>query len=157
MVDVDSDPVVAIGALLRARGERMTRPRRTVVRALAGHPGHVPAEHIVRVVAAQDPSVHRASVYRTLEALTQLGVVQHVHVGHGNTAYHLLRPEGAHLHASCSRCGAVIDLPPDLLRSVAARLSRHHGFTLDPAHVALSGTCTDCRTPGQDGTEAPHP
>lgn len=146
----EPDVVAQIGVLLRARGERMTRPRRRVVQALADHAGHVRAEQVVGLVAASDPTVHRASVYRTLEALTQLGVLQHVHVGHGNTAYHLLRSEGAHLHASCTHCGAVTDLPPGTLRSVAARLSRQHGFTLDPAHVALSGTCADCLRVGID-------
>lgn len=137
--------------MLRARGERMTGPRRAVVYALAAHPGHVLAEHVVRTVAEQDPTVHRASVYRTLEALTRLGVVQHVHVGHGGTAYHLVRPEGVHLHASCGGCGAVLDLPADLLGPVAARLSDDHDFVLDPTHVALSGTCGPCRDAASAG------
>jgi len=97
----------------------------------------------VSAVAERDPGVHRASVYRTLETLSGLGVVQHVHVGHGTTAYHLAGDE-AHLHAQCGRCGAVIDLPASLLDEVAARVHREHGFRLDPSHVALSGTCERC-------------
>jgi Fur family transcriptional regulator, ferric uptake regulator len=134
-----------VGRMLRGRGERMTGPRMAVLRVLATRGGHVGAEEVVLAVAAVDPSVHRASVYRTLETLTDLGVVQHVHVGHGGTAYHLVRESGAHLHAQCSNCGAVYDLPADLLDAVAGQLSREHGFLLDPAHVALSGVCATCR------------
>jgi len=130
---------------LRARGERMTRPRRAVLRALAAHGTHVCAEDVLAEVTRLDPGVHRASVYRALEALSGAGIVQHVHVGHGGTAYHLRTGDREHVHAQCRSCGAVIDLPDDALDGVAARLEADHGFAMDPGHVALSGTCTRCR------------
>ena len=135
-----------VAALLRARGERMTAPRRAVLTALSTRSAHLSADQVVSAVAHQDPSVHRASVYRALEALSQLGVVQHVHVGHGTTTYHLA-DEQLHLHAQCERCGAVVDLPPELLGGVAAEVERRHGFLLDPSHVALSGLCAACGRP----------
>jgi Fe2+ or Zn2+ uptake regulation protein len=138
------DVVAEVAAILRARGERMTGPRRAVLTALARCGEHLGAEDVVGAVAEVDPSVHRASVYRTLEALSQLGVVQHVHAGHGHTSYHLVRDRGPHLHAQCRTCGAVLDLSADLLDAVAGRLARQHGFVLDAGHVALSGTCRGC-------------
>ncbi|GAA4353418.1 Fur family transcriptional regulator [Angustibacter luteus] len=131
-------------ALLRARGDRMTGPRRVVITALAARRAHLTADQVVSAVAEQDASVHRASVYRTLETLSQLGVVQHVHVGHGTTTYHLAGTE-AHLHAQCESCGTVLDLSGALLDEVAAQVLAEHGFALDPSHVALSGSCADCR------------
>ena len=95
--------------------------------------------------ARLDAGVHRASVYRALEALTDAGLVQHVHLGHGATAYHLADDTGEHLHLQCGVCGAVIDAPVAVLGSVRRRLLREHGFDLDAAHVALSGTCAACR------------
>lgn len=140
-----ADAVIgAVAARLRERGERMTGPRRAVLRALADRTEHLSAEEIVTAVTAVDPTVHRASVYRTLDALSDLGVVQHVHVGHGGTAYHLVGDGGAHLHAQCRSCGAVRDLPPDLLDGPARRLAGEFGFVLDPDHVALSGQCASC-------------
>jgi Fe2+ or Zn2+ uptake regulation protein len=139
------DAVVAdVTALLRAHAERMTGPRRAVVSALAVQTRHVTAEELVRAVAAVDARVHRASVYRTLEALTDLGVVQHIHVGHGPTVYHLVGAAGAHPHAQCHSCGALVDLPPGLLDDVAARMRAETGFALDATHMALSGTCVTC-------------
>jgi Fe2+ or Zn2+ uptake regulation protein len=136
--------IAQVGRMLRARGERMTGPRRAVLRALAGEGEHLDVDAVLTRVADLDPSVHRTSVYRTLEALSDLGVVQHVHAGHGRTTYHLVHGDRAHLHAQCRVCGAVHDLPPDLLDDVAAVLDRGHGFRLDAAHVALSGVCTGC-------------
>src|SRR5690606_19971284 len=117
-----------VAAMLRARGERMTGPRRAVLRVLAEQPEHLSAEAVLARVSAHDPGVHRASVYRTLEALSALGVVQHVHVTQGGTAYHLVRGEQRHLHAQCHVCGAVLDLPGDLLADVEEVLATRHGF-----------------------------
>lgn len=139
-----SDVIAEVAALLRARGERMTGPRRAVLTVLAVEGRHLSAEEVVAKVASSDLGVHRASVYRTLEALSGLGVVQGVHVGH-STAYHLVPVDDRHLHAHCRDCRAVIDLPPDLLDGVATELSRRYGFALDPGHVALSGLCAGCR------------
>jgi Fe2+ or Zn2+ uptake regulation protein len=123
----------------------MTGPRQVVLTVLAGQTQHLGVEEVIEAVADLDPSVHRSSVYRSLDALSQLGVVQHVHSGHGHTTYHLVRDRLPHMHAQCRVCGRVLDLPADLLDAVAGRMARQHGFVLDAGHVALSGTCQACR------------
>src|SRR3954466_13282729 len=138
------ETVAEVAALLRARGERMTGPRRAVLAVLAERDEHLSAETVYQEVSARDAYVHRASVYRTLDALSTLGVVQHVHVSRGGTAYHLVRDGDRHLHAQCRVCGAVYDLPPDLLDGVARTVARLHDFDLDAGHVALSGVCRGC-------------
>lgn len=130
---------------LRAAGLHLTGPRRAVLAVLGVEPGHLSAERVVAAVAVAAPGVHRASVYRALEALTDAGIVQHVHLGHGATAYHLADDEGEHLHLQCAACGAVLDAPVAVLGPVRRRLLRDQGFVLDAAHVALSGTCRSCR------------
>jgi len=132
-------------ARLRARGERMTQPRRVVLAVLADHADHLSAEQVVTAVEERDPSVHRSTVYRTLETLADVGVVQHVHLGHGPTLYHLTPVGGDHVHLQCVSCGSIADAPIDVLTATAEHLSRIHGFRLDLGHVALSGTCADCR------------
>ncbi len=129
------------GELLRARGERMTAPRRAVLLALAQRGGHVTAEEVVADLAAGG-GAHRSSVYRTLEALTHAGVVQHVHLAHGGTVYHPVAT--THPHGQCARCGAVVDLPVALAGEVDALVRERSGFALDVAHVALPGTCAAC-------------
>jgi len=142
---VDVELVIAQASLaLRERGERLTGPRRAVLAVLAASPGHLSAEQVFDGVSAVAPGVHRASVYRSLEALTAAGLVSHVHVGHQGARYHLADAGRNHLHASCQRCGVVIDLAPDALDAVAADLTANHGFRLDPSHVALSGICREC-------------
>jgi Fe2+ or Zn2+ uptake regulation protein len=132
-----------VTSLLHDRGDRMTTSRRAVLEALHGRADHLPAEEVLAVASARHPKVHRTTVYRALEMLTGLGVVQHVHLGHGATAYHLATTEG-HLHAQCRVCGDVIDLPRSVLDDAGRAIEQATGFRLDPDHMALSGTCSRC-------------
>jgi Fur family ferric uptake transcriptional regulator len=133
--------------MLRATGQRVTAPRLAVLECLIAATGdHMSADDLLGRLDASHPEVHRATVYRTLDSLTKAGVLRHVHLDRGVTAYHLpdnmQRP--AHLHAQCSSCGAVVDLPPDILGDAVRRVRKASGFELDPSHVALSGRCADC-------------
>lgn len=136
---------VVLRARLQAADLRATAPRLAVLTVLASRGGHLSAEDVVTQVADGSAGVHRASVYRALEALSDAGIVQHVHLGHGATAYHLADEVGRHLHLQCGSCGAVLDAPTAVVGTLRRRLLREHGFDLDAAHVALSGTCSACR------------
>lgn len=129
--------------VLHRHSLRATESRIAVLSALARLGGHPRADE---VAAAIGPSVHRATVYRVLETLLDLGVVTHVHLPSGAVAYHLADESETqpHLHARCHDCGAVIDLPAGLLDPVAAQVARDVGFVIDPSHIALSGHCRDC-------------
>lgn len=151
-------PPAASGALeeraetvLRAAGQRVTKPRVAVLASLLAAGGeHLSAEEILQHVAARSDGAHRATVYRTLDGLAEAGIVRHVHLDRGLTAYHLVDPSpgdadhAAHLHAQCVDCGRVVDLPSDALGDTAQRVRRASGFVLDASHVALSGRCADC-------------
>lgn len=133
---------------LRARGHRITGARHAVIEALATIDGHPSAEQLSEQVRELHPTVHRATVYRTLETLASLGVVTQVHVGGSATTYHLAGDATGledHLHASCRVCGRIIDLPSDLLDPIKRRLAQESDFQLDPPHIALSGTCHTCQ------------
>jgi Fur family transcriptional regulator, ferric uptake regulator len=129
--------------VLRRDGGRITEARRAVVEALldAGD-HHVTADELAAVVQGSHPDVHRATIYRTLDRLERNGLVNHTHLGHGPSTFHLTdRP---HHHAVCRRCSAVVELPPGALAAVADQLRDQHGWTLAPQHFALSALCPDC-------------
>lgn len=140
----DRDIIEWAAQEFRRRGERMTGPRRAVLAALVAHPGHLSADGVMDAVAESEGVIPRSSVYRALEALTVIGAIQHLHLGHGATAYHLKGASGPHPHAQCRKCGAILDLPADLMDGITARLAQELHFQLDSTHVALSGTCAEC-------------
>ena len=138
--------------VLRARGERVTRVRQAVIEVLDSTAEHLDADEIVGQAAASAPGVHRASVYRALATLGDLGLVTHTHIGGSAAVYHLTVdvPETAavtqsHAHLQCSSCHRVIDIPVDVLEPLATRVERDLGFRLEPQHTALLGICADCR------------
>lgn len=155
----DGERVDAAVARLRSAGERVTPARYAVLRVVdAADRGdeHLTAEQIGARVAEAEPSVHRATVYRTLTSLVGTGVLSHVHLGGSATVYHLTvgapdavgspapAHEHGHAHVQCHVCGRVLDVAPDAFDDVAARLRDELGFTLDTGHAALLGTCRDC-------------
>lgn len=148
------DQVAVILARMRAAGGRVTVARRALVQALvAGE--HLTADDLAAEVQARHPDVHLSTVYRTLDALEELGIVTHVHLGHGRAVYHLA--ESAHLHLVCSRCGSVTELPDDVIAPLAERVARENGFSLEARHFALLGTCRACREDVSAPNERPAP
>lgn len=136
-------------ARLRELGQRVTPARRAVLEVLDSTGAHLSADEITELVVEAAPDVHRATVFRTLERLAELGVIAHIHLPHGATTYHLHRPgTRMHLHVLCRVCGRVFDTEPDLLDRVAKELFKTIGFTLAADHAALSGVCADCRAAG---------
>lgn len=133
-------------AAVRARGERVTTARRAVIEALAAEP-HQDAEAVAARVSGDQPGVHRATIYRTLQSLVELGVLAHTHVPDGATIYHLAVGAHGHTHLQCARCGRMFDIPIDWLAELADRVDQRLGFALDPGHAALLGTCRDCLDP----------
>jgi Fe2+ or Zn2+ uptake regulation protein len=131
-------------AELRARGGRVTTARRVVLADLVRRgSAHPTAEQIARRVARTNPGLHLSTIYRTLDALEELGIVTRAGIGDGAATYHLAADR--HHHAVCESCGTVIELPDSALAPIVRRLEREHGFAADPHHVTITGLCAGCR------------
>jgi Fe2+ or Zn2+ uptake regulation protein len=128
---------------LRAHGGRITTVRRAVITALVtAEDHHVTADDLAAAVQVEHPDVHRSTVYRTLDALEQLGVVDHVHLGHGRAVYHLT--DNPHQHLVCECCGKVIQVPDETFDDLAAAIQAQYHFAIRPHHFAVLGRCADC-------------
>jgi len=138
------DTAEPILALLRARGGRITTSRRAILETFLGVGGHVTAEALTARVQVGQPDVHESTVYRFLDELERLGVVDHVHLGHGPAVYHLAAD--AHHHLVCDGCGAVEEVPDEVFAELRGRLRAEFGFALQPRHFAVTGHCRSCAT-----------
>ncbi|KQP01092.1 hypothetical protein ASF30_00145 [Leifsonia sp. Leaf264] len=90
--------------------------------------------------------VHRATVYRTMDVLADLGVVSHLHLPGEASVYHLVAsPTGhEHLHAHCRVCAAVTVISGDTLDVASVRITEETGFRLEALQSTLMGICADC-------------
>ena len=135
--------VGAILGQLSSRGMRRTAARQAILEELLGDGGHVTAEDLTVRVQRRFPSVDVSTVYRTLDVLEELRVVDHVHLAHGPAIFHLV--EDDHQHLVCEECGLVRELPVERMTAFARMLKREFGFELPHRHFAIVGRCESCR------------
>lgn len=127
---------------LRAHGCRVTQPRVAVLRALLEHGGTINAAELTQLAQVYEPGIHEATVYRTVNVLTELGIASHVHAGHGRSLVRLGGDSG--LVAVCDRCGRIEPIPAEPIDSLVEQMQATSGFRLEPGHFALEGTCARC-------------
>jgi Fur family ferric uptake transcriptional regulator len=135
--------VTAVLDQLSERGMRRTAARQTILEVLFSTSDHLTAEDLAARVQRRFPSVDVSTVYRTLDVLEGLEIVDHVHLAHGPAIYHLA--EDDHQHLVCERCGGVEELPAERLRSFSRMLREDFGFQMHQRHFAIVGVCSTCQ------------
>ncbi|MBC7347595.1 MAG: transcriptional repressor [Clostridia bacterium] len=127
---------------------KLTRQRQVILEALMEHTAcHLSAEEIYSIVKQRYPDIGLATVYRTLELLAELDILQKMDFDDGRSRYEL--NDGAvhhHHHLICVKCGRVIEFADDLLETLEAMVSRKTGFQVLDHHLKFYGLCGACRT-----------
>jgi Fur family ferric uptake transcriptional regulator len=129
---------------LSEQGYRLTPQRMMVLDAIENSEHHISAEEIYAQVIAKYPHLNISTVYRTLELLHRLGLVTETDLGGGRVRYHPA-DKGHHHHLVCQECGRVIDLDESVMDNLKQVLQKDYNFTPDIRHLALFGTCADCK------------
>lgn len=127
-------------AVLRESGGRVTTSRRAVLRVLFDADGPWSTDEIA---AAAEPPLDVPATYRNLEHLEDLGIVRHVHLGHGPGLYELAGEE--HEYALCESCGSAISFPPEKLDALREQIDEALGYWPRFTHFPLVGRCRKCR------------
>jgi Fur family ferric uptake transcriptional regulator len=129
-------------ARLRSVGLRSTAQRRAVLQALFEF-RHATVDELAVEVQRTMPDVSLSTIYRTLEALDEAGLVTHAHLHHGSPTYHSVDEE-PHVHLVCTGCGHIGQQPVTVATSLAAQLQEASGFVADLSHLAVHGLCAAC-------------
>jgi Fur family ferric uptake transcriptional regulator len=138
------DGSAIIGALDRA-GYRLTEPRRSLAALIADQDGHFTAASLVDAARTRRLGVGRATVFRTLDVLADLGAVERLDLPTGEHAYVGCEPAHHH-HVVCSRCGRTDGIQDAGLRAVVADIARRTGYRVDEHRLELFGLCPACQT-----------
>ncbi len=133
---------------LEGHGYRRTGPRRRLLAAIARRTAPFTAAELGAAVQDEDPGIGRATVFRTLDLLAELGLIQRLadETGAGGMSYLACGPEHHH-HLICTGCGRVDDFTDSALESRIAESAGQHAFVLQDHRVDLYGVCADCRQP----------
>jgi Fur family ferric uptake transcriptional regulator len=125
-------------------GYRLTPQRLMVVKAVEEADSHISAEEIYLQIRARYPHMNISTVYRTLELLSELGLVTETDMGDGRVRYHSIG-KGHHHHLVCQKCGEIIDVEESMLRPLRDEIGQRYGFKVDMKHLAFFGLCSKCR------------
>jgi Fur family ferric uptake transcriptional regulator len=137
-------PATAITDELHRRGHRITAPRRIVADLIAQHDGPFTAADLA--LGAEDPGsgVSRATLFRALDLLTELGLVERLDLPSGDHAYVACAPAHHH-HVVCSGCGRSTDVADSGLATVVEEVARQSGYRIDVHRLELFGRCPSCQ------------
>lgn len=130
---------------LRSTTGRSGGARRLVVELLGRQDCCLSAQEIHDELRANGASVGIASVYRALEGMDELGLVQRVDLGDGLARFEPAHDHGHHHHLVCDDCGKVEPFEDPALESAIERVAGGRGYAVAAHDVVLRGACEDCR------------
>lgn len=157
-----NDPDPDFPRLLAAHGLRNTQQRRAIWSAAYETPGHFTAEELLAAARERDPSVSRATVYRSIPALISSGIVSELNVGRDFKYYESTRDAGTFKgHIVCDNCDKIIEFDAPFMDWYGRAIAKKNGLKFISQHLQITAHCPKCgcgkrkdgggkKTPGAD-------
>ena len=127
---------------LSERGFRETAARRAIVETVLNTDGQFTARQLHEELARW--GVGRATVFRTLDLLVELGVLNRLHTDDRCSSY-IVCADQHHHHLVCERCGAVQEISDARVERAVRTMAVESGFRAREHHLEIVGACRDCQ------------
>ena len=127
---------------LKATGIRTTRQRTLIMGII--RQGHWDADEIHRRARKKEPRISLSTVYRALQMLKKLGLVEELHLDNAHHRYEM-RPSTEHHHLVCLDCGQVIEFQYPLSRQIKKNVPEVKDFDIAETAIRVTGYCSKCR------------
>jgi Fur family transcriptional regulator, ferric uptake regulator len=128
---------------LEDMGLKQTQQRRVIVQAFLEINAHVDAEELHRKVVAEGHEIGLATIYRTLNLLTEAGLIEQKSFQDGRAVFEVAHPGSHHDHLICTECGIVIEFEEPNIETLQIEIARRHGINLKSHRLDLYGHCMD--------------
>lgn len=136
---------------LAAHRYKLTTQREATVQVLLeNQQEHLSAEDVYLLVKKKTPEIGLATVYRTLELLSDLKILHKINFGDGVTRYEFQdeNAEHHHHHLLCLQCGCVDEIMDDLLGPVEEYIEKSYFFKIVDHQLTFHGFCSTCQGKG---------
>lgn len=133
---------------MRERELRFTPQRQAVVETLLEHWGnHLSAEEVFQQAQVKCPDLGLATVYRTLDLLTDMGFLYKTQFNEDCSRYEFNLQEGGHFHHHliCLNCGTIFEFDEDLLENLESEIAAKNGFKIVDHSLRFFGYCLECQ------------
>ncbi|GAX91870.1 Fur family transcriptional regulator [Effusibacillus lacus] len=132
---------------LHSKSFKLTPQREATLKVLLeNEEAHLSAEEIFMLVKQKAPDIGLATVYRTLDLLSDLKIIEKLNFGDGMARYEFRSDDHPHHHHHliCLNCNRFFEIE-DLLDSLEEKVEREHKFKIIDHRVSFLGYCEDCR------------
>jgi Fur family ferric uptake transcriptional regulator len=140
------DPTV-LEIAFESAGRRLTRPRRAVAALIDARDGAFSAADLVADARSGRLGIGRATIFRAIELLAEIGALERIDLPTGEHAYVPCGPAHHH-HVVCRRCSRSVEIGDLGLAALARDIARKTGYRIDEHRLELFGLCPDCRRAG---------
>ena len=132
---------------MKAKGLRLTGQRKVLADLLEQADEHLDAETVYQRAKVKDGTIHRATVYRTLNKLKKLGLVDELDLMHvsGERHYYEIRPSTLHIHLVCTMCKGVEEPSETFWEDLKRRVRSDNGFLPEVVRIEMAGVCSSCQ------------
>ena len=131
---------------LRKAGYKLTQARLTVLSVLETEHGHITSSDILVKVSDINPAIGRASIFRTLDLFTQLGIIRPTYISTSLTPTYVMMHEGHHHHVICTNCNTVLEFDDCGLETLTQTLEETLNVKISGHLLEFYGLCESCIT-----------
>ncbi|WP_028987308.1 Fur family transcriptional regulator [Thermicanus aegyptius] len=153
---MEEERIERIKQILHAHNYKLTPQREATVRILLENiEDHLSAEDVFLALKDRAPDIGLATVYRTLELLSDLRIIHKINFGDGVTRYDF-RSESAqhhHHHLLCVHCGKVQEIEEDYLGEVEKKIEETFHFSIIDHRLTFHGVCSECQKKQSESPE----
>ena len=131
---------------LVSKGVRLTAQRRALVEIIQNAGRHLDAGSLLELARQREPSIDRATVYRTIELLKKLRLIDELDLMHleGEKHYYEVKTTREHIHLACFRCGRIEEFSSSIFEQLKSEISERAGFNIRVTRLEVGGACKTC-------------
>jgi Fur family transcriptional regulator, ferric uptake regulator len=131
---------------VEARGVRLTAQRRALIATIQEATMHLDAASLLKLARERDPKIDRATVYRTIELLKKLGLIDELDLMHlnGEKHYFEVKTRQDHLHLACFDCGEIIEFTSPAFERLKQEIAAANQFEIQVIRLEVGGYCGAC-------------
>jgi Fur family ferric uptake transcriptional regulator len=131
---------------IEAQGIRLTAQRRALIETIQEATCHLDAARLLELARERDPKIDRATVYRTLELLKRLGMIDELDLMHlnGEKHYYEVKTQKDHLHLACFECGEIEEFSSPSFDRLKREIGAKNDFDIQVMRLEVGGLCKRC-------------
>jgi Fur family ferric uptake transcriptional regulator len=131
---------------VESKGIRLTAQRRALIEAIQEATTHLDAANLLDLARKRDPNIDRATVYRTIELLKKLGMIDELDLMHlnGEKHYFEVKTQQDHLHLACFECGEIIEFVTPMFERLKQEIATENKFEIQVIRLEVGGLCSIC-------------